>query len=102
MTRALTTTPAADGFWMPGEFELHAGCWMLWPERADNWREVAWPAQQAFVRVAAAIAASSSCLRSSSLASARSSSESGAVVRNFNCAIARSSVGRSRGAVFVA
>ncbi|HXR90110.1 MAG TPA: agmatine deiminase [Steroidobacteraceae bacterium] len=56
MTRALTTTPAADGFWMPGEFELHAGCWMLWPERADNWREVAWPAQQAFVRVAAAIA----------------------------------------------
>ena len=55
MTRSLQTTPAADGFWMPGEFEPHAGCWMLWPERADNWREVAWPAQQAFVAVAAAI-----------------------------------------------
>ncbi len=40
---------------MPGEFEPHAGCWMLWPERADNWREVAWPAQKAFVAVATAI-----------------------------------------------
>jgi len=57
MTHTFTTTPATDGFWMPGEFELHAGCWMLWPERADNWREAAWPAQQAFVQVAAAISA---------------------------------------------
>ena len=56
MTRTLTTTPAADGFWMPGEFEPHAGCWMLWPERPDNWREAARPAQHAFAAVAAAIA----------------------------------------------
>jgi agmatine deiminase len=56
MTRTLTTTPAADKFWMPAEFEPHAGCWMLWPERPDNWREAAWPAQQAFVAVASAIA----------------------------------------------
>ena len=35
MTRTLPGTPAADGFRMPGEFELHAGCWMLWPERPD-------------------------------------------------------------------
>jgi agmatine deiminase len=56
MTKTLTTTPAADGFWMPGEFEPHAGCWMLWPERPDNWREAARPAQQAFSQVAAAIA----------------------------------------------
>ena len=42
--------------------------------------------------VAAAIAASSSFLRSSSLASDRSSSASGAVVRNCNCAIARPSL----------
>ena len=56
MTRTLTTTPAADGFWMPGEFEPHAGCWMLWPERPDNWREAALPAQRAFVDVARAIA----------------------------------------------
>src|ERR1700744_4779111 len=52
----LATTPAADGFWMPAEFELHAGCWMLWPERPDNWREAGRPAQHAFAAVAAAIA----------------------------------------------
>ena len=55
MTHTLTTTPAADGFWMPAEYELHAGCWMLWPERPDNWREAARPAQHAFVAVATAI-----------------------------------------------
>jgi agmatine deiminase len=41
---------------MPAEFEAHAGCWMLWPERADNWREAARPAQLAFAAVAGAIA----------------------------------------------
>lgn len=56
MTQTLLSTPAADGFWMPAEFEPHAGCWMLWPERADNWREAARPAQHAFVGVATAIA----------------------------------------------
>jgi agmatine deiminase len=56
MTRTLASTPAADGFRMPGEFESHAGCWMLWPERPDNWREAARPAQLAFAQVAAAIA----------------------------------------------
>jgi agmatine deiminase len=55
MPRTLTTTPIEDGFWMPGEFEPHAGTWMLWPERPDNWREDAAPAQQAFAAVAAAI-----------------------------------------------
>jgi agmatine deiminase len=57
MTRTLASTPAADGFAMPGEFEAHAGCWMLWPERPDNWREAARPAQLAFAQVASAIAA---------------------------------------------
>ena len=56
MTHTLTTTPAADGFWMPAEFEPHAGCWLLWPERPDNWREAARPAQHTFAGVAAAIA----------------------------------------------
>src|SRR5450755_1794036 len=56
MTHTLTTTPAADGFRMPAEFERHAGCWMLWPERPDNWRRAAAPAQRAFVAVATAIA----------------------------------------------
>ena len=50
------TTPARDGFWMPAEFEPHAGTWMLWPERPDNWRARARPAQRAFAAVAAAIA----------------------------------------------
>lgn len=54
----LKTTPAADGFRMPGEFEPHSGCWMAWPERTDNWRLGAKPAQEAFAAVATAIAAS--------------------------------------------
>lgn len=56
MTETLSSTPRADGFRMPGEFEPHAGCWMLWPERSDNWRLGARPAQQAFAAVAQAIA----------------------------------------------
>lgn len=51
-----TTTPTQDHFYMPGEFEPHAGCWMLWPERPDVWRNRAAPAQQAFAQVATAIA----------------------------------------------
>ena len=56
MSRLLTTTPRADGFHMPAEWEPHAGCWMLWPERSDNWRGGAKPAHHAFAAVAAAIA----------------------------------------------
>jgi agmatine deiminase len=51
------STPRADGLRMPGEFEPHAGCWMIWPERRDNWRDEAAPAQAAFTAVATAIAA---------------------------------------------
>jgi agmatine deiminase len=58
MGATLETTPAADGFRMPGEFEPHSGCWMAWPERPDNWRLGAKPAQEAFAAVAAAVAAS--------------------------------------------
>jgi agmatine deiminase len=56
MTKTLDTTPAADGFYMPAEFEAHDGCWMLWPERPSNWRLGAKPAQTAFAAVATAIA----------------------------------------------
>jgi agmatine deiminase len=52
----INSLPTEDGFHMPGEFEPHAGCWMLWPERPDNWRMGARPAQAAFVEVAEAIA----------------------------------------------
>lgn len=56
MPSLLTTTPRQDGFRMPAEWEPHAGCWMLWPERSDNWRSGAVPAKHAFAAVAAAIA----------------------------------------------
>jgi agmatine deiminase len=55
MSATLTSTPLADGYRMPGEFEAHAGCWMMWPERPDNWRLGAKPAQHAFAAVAEAI-----------------------------------------------
>ena len=44
MTRPLASTPAADGFRMPAEWEPHAGCWIAWPERPDNWRALLDPA----------------------------------------------------------
>lgn len=56
MSRLLHSTPRDDGFRMPAEFEAHAGTWMLWPERPDNWRLGGKPAQAAFTAVAAAIA----------------------------------------------
>lgn len=56
MSRLLDSTPLRDGFHMPAEFEAHAGTWMLWPERPDNWRYGGKPAQHAFVAVASAIA----------------------------------------------
>ncbi|MBC8439722.1 MAG: agmatine deiminase [Deltaproteobacteria bacterium] len=55
MTHIFSTTPRQDGFRMPGEFEKHTRCWMLWPERKDNWRCDAKPAQKAFALVAKAI-----------------------------------------------
>jgi agmatine deiminase len=48
-------TPAAEGYWMPAEFEPHEATWLLWPQRPDNWREGARPAQEAVLKVAAAI-----------------------------------------------
>ena len=55
MVKTRQDIPANDGYYMPGEFEPHEGCWMIWPERTDNWRLGAKPAQKAFVEVAAAI-----------------------------------------------
>ncbi len=55
MSETLSSTPAADGYRMPGEFEAHSGCWIAWPERPDNWRLGAKPAQQAYAAVAEAI-----------------------------------------------
>jgi agmatine deiminase len=57
VSTTIDSTPAADGFRMPAEFEPHDGCWMVWPERPDNWRLGAGPAQEAFAAVAEAISA---------------------------------------------
>ena len=56
MSAPLTTTPRADGYRMPAEWEPHRGTWLIWPERSDNWRNGAKPAQAAFARVAESIA----------------------------------------------
>ena len=53
----MTSTPRDDGFFMPAEWTPHQQTWMVWPERADNWRRNARPAQAAFTEVAHAIAA---------------------------------------------
>ena len=46
--KRLVTNPKIDGFRMPGEFEPHRGTYMIWPERPDNWRLGAKPAQHVF------------------------------------------------------
>ena len=56
MDAGLDSTPAADGFAMPAEWSPQAQVWMIWPERPDNWRLDAEPAQHAFARVANTIA----------------------------------------------
>jgi agmatine deiminase len=50
------SAPASDGYRMPAEWAHHSGCWMVWPERPDNWRLGGKPAQRAFAAVASAIA----------------------------------------------
>ncbi|AQA17372.1 agmatine deiminase [Halioglobus japonicus] len=57
MSDTLASTPRADGFQMPGEHEPQQAVVMAWPERGDNWRNNAGPAQAAFAAIASAIAA---------------------------------------------
>ncbi len=52
------STPSADGFRMPAEYEPHAGCIMIFPERADSWQYGGYAARKAFVQIAEAIARS--------------------------------------------
>lgn len=51
-------TPLADGFHMPGEFEEHEGCIIVWPQRPGSWSFGADEACKAFTAVIKAIAAS--------------------------------------------
>ena len=55
MSQTIRSTPRADGYRMPAEWERHSGCWMLWPQRPDTWRNGGKPAQAAYARVASAI-----------------------------------------------
>ena len=52
------TTPQADGFFMPGEYEPHDGCILIWPSRPGSWIYGARDARIAFRDVIAAIAQS--------------------------------------------
>lgn len=54
--KKIDSTPKKDQFRMPGEFELHSGTYMIWPERPDNWRLGGKPAQKVFAQVANTIA----------------------------------------------
>ena len=54
--RIYGSTPKQDGFRMPGEFEPQDHVFMIWPERPDNWRQGAKPAQRTYAEVAKAIA----------------------------------------------
>lgn len=56
MPSLIDSTPKADGYRMPAEWERHSGCWMLWPQRPDTWRNGGKPAQRAFAEVACKIA----------------------------------------------
>ncbi len=58
MMLAKNLTPAADGFYMPGEYEPHAGCIIVWPQRPGSWSFGAQAACEAFTAVIRAIAAS--------------------------------------------
>lgn len=53
--KLIDSTPRKDGYRMPGEYEPHEACWMLWPQRPDVWRFGGKPAQYAFAEVAKAI-----------------------------------------------
>ncbi|MCH1984088.1 agmatine deiminase [Ruminococcus sp. OA3] len=50
--------PREDGFIMPGEFEHHQGCMMVWPVRPGSWPFKARAAQKVFAEVAKIIARS--------------------------------------------
>lgn len=52
------TVPLADGFRMPGEFEKHRGCVLIWPVRPGSWTNAGAEAKKTFTELALAIAKS--------------------------------------------
>ena len=55
--KKLMGIPGEEGYSMPGEFEPHRGCIMIWPKRPGSWNYGAVKAREAFKNVAHAIAA---------------------------------------------
>ena len=55
--------PVQDGYRMPGEYEPHRGCILIWPERPGSWRNGAREAKKAFADVIRAIAKSEDIFR---------------------------------------
>ena len=53
----IESTPLKDGYFMPGEFERHAGCIIIWPFRKGSWCYDAKYAKRAFTDVIKAISA---------------------------------------------
>ena len=51
----VASTPIADGFRMPGEFEPQEAVWLVWPETPE-WRMQGRPAQEVVAELATAIA----------------------------------------------
>ena len=49
------SSPRADGFRMPAEFEPQRRVWMGWPHRTDTWSFGAKPAQRQYADIARAI-----------------------------------------------
>lgn len=56
MADVLNSQPWQDGFAMPAESHPQQAVWLAWPERTDNWRDNAKPAQRVFSQLAVVIA----------------------------------------------
>jgi len=55
LSELISSTPKADCYRMPAEFEPHKQTWMLWPYRSDLWRNGGKPVQRTFVELASII-----------------------------------------------
>ena len=56
--RICENTPREDDFYMPGEFEPHHGCIMIWPTRPGSWIYGGMAAKKVFAEIAGIIAES--------------------------------------------
>lgn len=52
MAKRIFSTPSSDNFFAYPEFYQHKQTWLIWPERTDNWRMGAKPAQKIIAEIA--------------------------------------------------